>query len=566
MMKKLFLLLLILPLFFSCKQAPNDAENVIVAKGGVRYGGTFHFMSSEKVNQLFPLLTNDLYSSRIIAQIFEGLVKIEPETSEIIPSLAKSIKVNENSTVFTFNLRTNVYFQDDPCFKGGKGRKVTAKDFKYSLTFACSNNKLNHIPYLLKGKIQGAAAYYNGQADEVSGIKAINDSVLEITLAHPFSGFAAILTHVGLGVFPKEAYEKYKAEIGNHPVGTGAFLLEELTPEKIVLERNNNYWRNDQFGNPLPYLSKIEMTYSKNKTSEILAFRKEKNDLVIGIPVNEIKYILGSLQEAKEGKNVKHIIDSQPSLSMTYYGFAVKDGIFSDKAIRKAFNLAIDRKTIVETDLEGEGWVANHGFVPEMEGYPIEKVKGFSYQPEKAKALLAEAGFPNGAGFPSINLYVNTTKETISYRLANAIKKYLKKNLNVNINIKLVSFSEREQAIKDGDAMFWRSAWIADYPDPENFLNLFYSKNINEDNTIINPFKYENPKFDKLFEKALNEVNKEKRMDILAQCDQIIVDDAVVMPLITDDFVTMVNLRVRNFNTNDMEQMDFSTVYIKEVH
>lgn len=566
MCKKLFFVLLLLPFVYSCNnQTPTDADGVIVAKGGVRYGGTFHFMSNEKVDNLFPLSTNDVYSARVISQIFEGLVCLDPGTSDLEPALAKKISVNDSSTSFVFHLRTDVYFQDDPCFKDGKGRKVTANDFKYALEFACSNNEKNKISYLLTGKIAGSEAYYNGYAKHVSGIVVKNDSTLVIKLASPFSGFEKVLTHSGLGVFPKEAYEKYGDEIGKHPVGTGAFILDSLTESKIVLKRNDNYWRKDEFGNPLPFLSKIVMGYSKNKKDEILSFRKEKTDLVVGIPVDEIQYILGSLKDAKQGKNVKHIIDSKSSLSISYFGFSLDHGVFTNKKVRKAFNMAIDRKSIIENDLEGEGWAVTHGFVPKMEGYPIEKVKGYKYQPEEAKKLMAEAGYPNGSGFPTIPLYINTNEGTSKARAAKAVQKYLKDNLGVNIEIKYVTFADREKAIQDGNAVFWWSVWIADYPDPENFLNMFYyGKHFSQYATSINPFKYHNKKFDSLFNLALVEPNEDKRMLLLTQCDQIIVDDAVVMPLLTDDFVTMVNLKVRNFKTNDMEQLDFSTVYIKE--
>src|SRR5690606_15359084 len=138
-----------------------------------------------------------------------------------------------------------------------------------------------------------------------------------------------------------------------------------------------------------------------------------------------------------------------------------------------------------------------------------------------------------------------------------AVQKSLKENLNVNIEIELITIEEREKLVQSQDAIFWRTGWVADYPDPENFLNLFYSGNIDESNPTINPFKYNNPEFDALFEKAMGETNEEKRFELLAQCDQIIIDDAVVMPLMNDDFITMVNLKVRKFVTNEIEQLDF---------
>ncbi|HLW39417.1 MAG TPA: peptide ABC transporter substrate-binding protein, partial [Brumimicrobium sp.] len=460
----------------------------------------------------------------------------------------------------------NVYFHDDECFENGKGRKVTAHDFKYTLEFACSNNKLNEHSYLLKDKIKGAEEYYNGTADEVVGIQVKDDHTLVIELKSPFSVFEKVLTHTGLGVFPKEALEKYGDQIGLHPVGTGAFILGELAEDKIVLERNNKYWDKDEFGNPLPFLDRVVMTYSKDKTDELLSFRAEKIDLVLDIPVEEVQNVLGTLPEAQSGENVKHKVDSKASLSNTYYGFKQDSEIFKDKRVRKAFNLAIDRKVMIENWLEGEGWPIDYGFVPKMKGYPYEKVKGFVFNPEEAKKLMAEAGYPNGRNFPVIPLYVNALEGSAEHKLAQAVGKSLKDNLGVNLEIRLVPIKERDELVQNGTASFWRAGWVADYPDPENFLSLFYGGNIGDNNPAVNPFKYNNPEFDRLFEQALVEADEEKRMELFAQCDQLIIDDAVVMPLINDDFITMVNLKVRKFVTNEIEQLDFSRIFIKEIN
>lgn len=567
MYKKTLFLILLLPLIFACETQPaKDAENVISAKGGVRYGGEFRFMSRENVKSLFPLANSDVYSDRLSSQIFESLLKTDPESMELRPGIAQETQVSEDLKTYTFTLRENVYFHDDECFENGKGRKVTAHDFKYTLEFACSNNKLNEHSYLLKDKIKGAEEYYNGTADEVVGIQVKDDHTLVIELKSPFSVFEKVLTHTGLGVFPKEALEKYGDQIGLHPVGTGAFILGELAEDKIVLERNNKYWDKDEFGNPLPFLDRVVMTYSKDKTDELLSFRAEKIDLVLDIPVEEVQNVLGTLPEAQSGENVKHKVDSKASLSNTYYGFKQDSEIFKDKRVRKAFNLAIDRKVMIENWLEGEGWPIDYGFVPKMKGYPYEKVKGFVFNPEEAKKLMAEAGYPNGRNFPVIPLYVNALEGSAEHKLAQAVGKSLKDNLGVNLEIRLVPIKERDELVQNGTASFWRAGWVADYPDPENFLSLFYGGNIGDNNPAVNPFKYNNPEFDRLFEQALVEADEEKRMELFAQCDQLIIDDAVVMPLINDDFITMVNLKVRKFVTNEIEQLDFSRIFIKEIN
>lgn len=565
MIKHLLLLLLISVLFFSCEEDKSQDGKIIDVVGNVRYGGEFRFMSKEKVSQLFPLSITDVYANRIASQIFEGLLKIDPETMEIIPSIAKKYEKSDDLQVFTFYLNKGVRFHDDECFPDGKGREVKAQDFKYSLEMACSKNSLNKISWLLKDKILGANDYYNGETTSVEGITVIDDYTLEIKLESSFSAFQKILSHSGLGVFPKEAIDYYGDEVSIHPVGTGAFMLDELGEDKITLKRNKNYWGKDEFGNQLPFLDGVVMTYSKTKEDELLAFRSEEIDLVLDIPVEEVENVIGTLREAQEGKNVKHKVDSKSSMSISYYGFAHESKVFSDKKVRKAFNLAIDREGIIDTWLEGEGWAAKNGFVPKMGGYPSESINGFTFDLKKAKSLMTEAGFPNGKKFPETKLYVNASEGSGVHKLAKAVVFSLRQNLGIDIRIKLCTIEEREEALRAGEAVFWRTGWVADYPGPENFLNLFYGGNMETSDVNVNPFKYKNEKFDNLFEQAIAEVDEEKRMKLFAACDQIIIDDAVVMPILTDDFVTMVNLRVRNFESNEMEQLDFSSIFIKEL-
>lgn len=566
MIKKVFYGALASLFLLGCDFSSDEpSEQVITAKGGVRYGGEFRFMSNEKVSDLFPLRTTDQYTQRITSQLFEGLLRLDPSTLEVKPSLAASYTTSEDATRFNFKLRDNVKFHNNECFSGNQGRIVTAHDFKYSLEFACSKHDLNGLSWLLKDKIKGAKEFHKGEVNEVEGIKVINDFELEIELTTPFATFDKVLSHTGLGVFPKEAFDFYGDEIVSNPVGTGAFLLETLSKDSIVLSRNPTYWRSDKNGNPLPFLDRIHLSYSKNKEDELLSFRAEKIDLVLDIPVEEIENVLGSLAEAQAGKNVKHLVDSKSSMSIQYYAFAHEHEIFSDKRIRKAFNKAVNRDEIIDEWLEGEGWPANNGFVPKMKGYDHTVVQGHEYNVDQAKELLTEAGYPNGQNFPELDLYVNANEGSGTHRLAMGVVESLNKNLGLEISIKLVTYEDREKAIKDGNAVFWRTGWIADYPDPENFLNLFYSGAIEEGKTNINPFKYRNEEFDQLFRAAMQETNSEKRMELLAQCDQIIIDDAVVMPLVTDDFITMINLRVKNFVPNEMEHLDFSTIFIKEI-
>jgi peptide/nickel transport system substrate-binding protein len=237
---------------------------------------------------------------------------------------------------------------------------------------------------------------------------------------------------------------------------------------------------------------------------------------------------------------------------------------FKDVRVRRAFNLAVDREAIIDNWLDGEGQAALNGFVPAMPNYPSEKVKGFVYNPTKAKALMAEAGYPNGKNFPTLDFYVNTVAGSATHKTCQGVAKQIKDNLGVELNIKLCELSEREAAIQSGKAKIWRSGWIADYPDPENFLTQFYGGNISENATMVNSFKFRNEAYDKLFSKAQTEIDPEKRVALLIQCDQMVIDQAATMPILTDDHIVMLNARIRDFEASPLENLNLTRVYIKE--
>jgi len=568
-MRFILLSLLILTgiVFSSCGDTEPATED-LVAKGGKQYGGEFKFMSPEKVKTLFPAHTAFLYTSRLIAQIYEPLMVFDAGSMKVIPGVAESFEMSSDAKVYTFKIRKGVMFHSNECF-GGEAEELTAEDVKFTFEMACSGLESNQISYLLKDRIEGANAFFKKSTKSIpssgiSGIKVKGNSV-EITLTNASPGFERVLTNPGLGIISKKAYEHYgDKKIDKNPVGSGPFMLEEMAGSKITLERNPAYWRKDDFGNQLPFLNKVEMTYSKDKRSEFMSFRKKEIDLVLEIPVEEIEHILGSLQEAQDGKNVKHKVEGKPSLSMSYIAMACESEEFSDLRVRRAFNLAIDREEIIDNYLEGEGWAALNGFVPQMADYDNDAVDGHSLNVDRAKSLMAQAGYSNGANFPTLDFYVNATKGSGIHKMCQAISAQVKENLNVDLNIKLCSIDEREEAIANGTAKIWRSGWIADYPDPENFLGLFYSGNLEGGSSSVNSFKFSNEAFDKLFEAAASESDPAKRMEILVKCDQMVVDQAAVMPVLTDDHIVMINARVRDFAASPMEVFSLTNVFIKE--
>ena len=557
-------------LLASCGETVPITED-LSAKGGKQYGGEFTFMSREKIGVLIPVYVGDIYNSRVISQIYDPLMMYDPNSEGVVSGVAESFTKSADSKVYTFKIRKGITFHEDACF-GGKTENLTAHDVKYTLEMACSGLKNNQVGHIFKLRIVGAEAFHEQTKDKtiiptsgagVSGIKVIDDQTLQITLLNPSPGFDVILTNPSLGIVSKKAFKHYGDKIDQHAIGSGPFMLESASPDKVTMKRNPNYWKKDEFGNQLPFLGSLVVKYAKNKKSELLAFRKAETDLVLEIPVENIENILGSLQDAQNGKNIKHKVDGEASMSMSYVAMACDSEEFKDVRVRKAFNLAIDKNAIIDTWLEGEGWPAENGFAPKMANYDNSAVTGHTYNVEAAKSLMKAAGHSNGANFPTLDFYVNSKEGSGVHKMCLAIQKQLKENININLNIKLCSLDERKKAIASGAAKIWRAGWVADYPDPENFLALFYGGNVGENVYQANPFNFRSEKFDELFEAANREEDAVKREKLYQQCDQILIDEAAVIPILTDDHVVMINARVRNFKASALESLNLTSVYIK---
>lgn len=545
-------------------------KRIVNAKGGKSYGGVFRFMSTEKVTNLLTLSICDTYTERLKSQLYDPLLKLDVSTMEVIPSIITSYTISDNGKKFRVKIRKGVFFHDNECFKDGKGPHITARDVKFSLDMACSGLKINGIGYLLTNRIVGAEQFYEQSKDRlpkagVSGIKIIDDYTLDIYLKEPNVEFDKLLTFPGLSVISKAAFEYYKDELVTHPVGTGPFQLESLDEKGVKLKRNEHYWAKDEFGNQLPFIDEVQMTYTKSKKDELLAFRGKKTDVVFDIPVEEIENILGSLEDAQAGRNVLHRIESFTGTNIHYIGFAFESKVFGNINVRKALNYAIDRTLIIDEYLLGDG-IAVDGVVPPIgeERDSTENVIGYGFNPKKAKELLTKAGYPNGKNFPTLILYVNAVDAWKAKKMSESVSDQLKEHLNINVKVFPCTFAQRKKAIADGSAKIWKSGWAADYPSPETFLRIFYTGNDKGLSSIINQFNFHNSSFDKLYENALCEKNAEKRAQLFAKCNQMVVDEAVVIPIMSNSQTIMINSMVKDLKQNSIEAMDFSYLYFNK--
>jgi oligopeptide transport system substrate-binding protein len=541
------------------------------AKGGRFYGGTFRYNEEEYLKSLYPLNVTEVTAHRIAEQIYEGLVKFDDSTLAVLPCLAKSWDISADGMKYTFHLRNNVFFHDDDCFENNIGRKVTAHDFKYCFDRLCYNNPAeNQGFWIFKDIVQGANEYYaktetnKNDFSGVSGIVAIDDTTLQIQLIQPYAVFLARLGLIFTKVYPKEAVEKYGSEMRLHCVGTGPFFIKKILDNQVVfLTKNKKYWAKDEYGNQLPFLENIKVTFIHEKKTELQEFVAGKSDLVYKFPLEMIDEIIDINTNLKPAYQ-KFQLQFLPSMSLQYYGFLHQGKIFHNKAVRQAFCYAVDRVKLCKYTLKNSGFPAIYGMVPPGTGtYDPTLVKGYTYQPEKARKLLAEAGYPNGKNFPKVTLQLNSGGSR-NTQVAEAIKKMIEETLNIKIELLMIPWAQHTEAVEAAKADFFRLGWIADYPDAENFLNLFHSKHVPKDTTektYINSYRYKNSEYDAIFNNAITITNETERNLMYAKADQKAIDDAVVLPNYYDIDFRILQSNVRNCPQNAMEYRDFSEVY-----
>jgi peptide/nickel transport system substrate-binding protein len=547
----------------SCKEKLEDK----IAKGGKKYGGEISFVETETVRSFFPLTSYGLHDQRLLSNLFEPLLKVDYKTQKITPNLAKNFSVSKDGKTIDLIIRKDVYFHKDN-YNDFELEKMSVEDVKFSLEFACSGNKLNQLGHVLTKKIVGSTSFQKQSKNSfpsrgVSGIKIKNDSTITIELTNSFNNFTSLLSHPSIVVFSKKAYLHYKQKSRIHPVGTGPFQLESVDKNEIILTRNANYWKFDDFGNQLPFLEKIRILKPTISKNEQLLFSKGKTDILLQLPVDRLEFAFGTLKEAKDGRNLLHRILYRKGIKVNYLAFDCTSKPFNDERVRLAFYHAIDRENLWLNVLNGDGNIASKGFVPISDFYSDEKVYALKFDPQKAQKLLASAGYSNSNLFPKIDLYLPTNKGSLISLYYQELVRQIKKNLGIELQIKYTDFANRNRLIEQNKIKIWKAGWVSDYPDPESYLGVFYSGYKGVNNYTWNLYGFKNTKFDSLFYQSIIVKDLKTKMNLQNQCDQILVNKAAVVPLYTEDIFIIINIRARDIEVNSSGIIDFSKTYIK---
>ncbi len=504
----------------------------------------FRYNESSGIATLDPAFAKNQSIMWAIHQLYSTLTETD-SNMQVKPLLARSWEFSADRKTLSFTLRMDIFFHDDDCFPGGRGRRMTAGDIVYS--FSRIIDKKTASP---------GAWIFNSRADSIAPFIAINDSVFQLKLKQPFQPVLGMLSMQYCSIVPHEAVEKYGTDFRSHPVGTGPFSFVAWEEgQALILKKNEHYFERDVAGNALPYLDGIHVSFYDSKATEFLEFRQNRLDFINDIDPSFKDEVLTKTGNLKPEWN--HIIELQkhPYLNTEYLGILadtnnalLKNSPLRLLQIRQAINYSIDRKKMMLYMRNSIGEPAESGFVPQgLPSFSSTAVRGYSYDPGKAKALLAAAGFPNGAGLPEIKLLTIPIYANIASYIANELKQ-----AGITVKVEAIQKSLLLELTGKSEALFFRGSWIADYPDAENYLGVFYGKNPAPPNYT----GYKNKVYDQLYEQALAETNDSLRFRLYQQMDRLIVSDAPVVSLWYDMGLHLIHTNISGVTPNSLNLLE----------
>lgn len=507
----------------------------------------------QSLTSLDPAFARNQPAIWMMNQLFNGLVQADSALNTI-PAIASSWEVAPDGLQYTFHLRNDVYFHDDPLFTNGKGRKVVAADFAYSF------NRLSDP------KVASSGGWiFSDKVKDKSSFQALNDTTLIIHLIKPFPAFLNLLTTQYCVVVPHEVADYYGKDFRSHPIGTGPFRFKYWKEEEIlVLLKNENYWEKEH-GHRLPYLDAVKVSFITDKQSAFMSFLKKDLDFFYSVDGSYRDDILTKSGHMTRKYKGKFQLIKGAYLCTEYVGILVdtsksivRNSPLRFKKVRQAINYGIDKAKLIKYLRNSTGTPATSGFVPEgMPGFDSIKVKGYHYDPVKAAQLLAEAGYPHGKGMPEVTLSTSTTYKDLIEFIQGELN-----SLGMKVKVDVTPSSSLRELMSKNEVNFFRGSWIADYPDAENYLSVFYSKN----RVPYGPnyTGYFNKEFDRLFEQSYYENDAKKRYVLYQKMDNMVIENASIVPILYDQSVTMLQNSISGYPINPLSVMILKRVKKKQ--
>ena len=512
---------------FGCsKSIELDTQNV------------FRYNEFRNITSLDPAFARNPQNIWPIQQIFNGLVQLD-DALNVVPEIADRWEIDTSGTMYTFYLKKGIFFHSAPQFKGKK-RKVIASDFVYS------------FDRLTDQKVGSPGGWV---LQQVERYEALNDSVFQIILKQAFPPFLSLLSMRYCSVVPKEVVEDPQHEFRKHPIGTGPFKFKAWEENiKLVLRKNPLYFEKDKNGKRLPYLEAIAISFLPDIQSEFMLFSQGKFDFLNSLDPSYKDELLTPLGKLQPQYKNKIELQKGPYLNTEYIGLYLESDnpALHSLKIREAINIGFDRDKMITYLRNTIGFAAEEGFIPlGLQGRSALR-KNF-YQPEKARKLVQEFVFKHKKR-PRIRLATDINYLDICEYLQQELKK-----IGIEIQIDLMPTATLRQAKTSGKLEAFRASWIADYPDAENYLSLFYSSNFSP--TGPNYTHFYSEEFDSLYTHALTFSRVEKRIPLYQEMDNLIMENYPVIPLYYDEAIRFVQNDVKGLKLNPLNLLYLKKVY-----
>jgi len=525
----IYSLIFIFTFLVSCKDTKKVNNDHLV----------FRYNEHKNIGSLDPAFAKDNADIWATHQLFNGLVQMD-DSLHVKPSIAKNWTLSDNGLSYNFVLKNNVYFHKHKLFGKDSTRLVTASDFEYSFNRLLDKNIASSGQWIF---------------NKVNTFKAINDTIFNITLKQPFPAFLGLLTMKYCSVVPKEITEYYGSDFRSNPIGTGPFKFKRWEENiKLVFRKNENYFETTKDGQKLPHLEAVAITFLPDKQSEFMQFIQGNLDFLNSLDASYQDEILTTNGELRD-KYINTInINRGPYLNTEYLAFYMDSDLneIQSKQIREAINYGFDRKKMMTYLRNGIGIAANGGFIPKgLPGYNANI--GYTYQPVKAKKLIAEYKAQNNNRTPEVT--ITTTSNYLNF--CEYIQRELIK-IGLNIKVDVIPASTLKEGKANGKLDLFRASWVADYPDAQNYLSLFYSENFAPNGPNYTHFS--NTDFDKWYNQAFNTTEASERTKLYTKMDSLVIKNAPIVPLYYDEVIRFTQKNVIGLGNNPINLLELKHV------
>lgn len=503
---------------------------------------TLLFGNLSEPNDLDPAYPDSQQTFNIVMALMEGLCQYDPQTSLPVPAVAESWEASADNLTWTFHLR--------PTARWSNGEPLTAKDFVYSYRRNLSPGLGAEYTTMLFA-LKNGREFYDGTVTDFAqvGAKAVDDHTLVLTLSHPIPYLPKLLCHSIWYPVHQATIEKFGRidQRGSHwtrpgnYVGNGPFILAEWKPNQVIkVTKSPTYWNRDQVR-----LNGINFYPVEANSTEEAMFRTGQLHVTAQMPIDKIAVY-------RKDPRLAVFLHQAPILATYYFRFNTQHKPLDDVRVRRALAYSIDRREMVEKVVLGGQPPADHLTPPGIAGFKPDGA--FTYNPELARQLLAEAGYPGGKGFPALEYLYNTNES--HRKIAEAIQQMWRRELGINITLVNQEGKVWSDTMRSGNYDIARMAWIGDYVDPSTFLDIMTTDNGN------NETGWGNPEYDRLIAEATTTADETKRYALYARCEEILADECPIAPLYFYNRNNLVLPSVKGWYDNPVDMHPYTVIHL----